>query len=101
MKAQEYFDKYFADLKYADVKFIDNANAMLQEMASEYSAIRLQRNVKTLNGAVGIVRELNEKWNSVEAKIEKKFGKRLLKRNVIWNKFLAEEWGHLYPRKPD
>ena len=101
MKAQEYFDKYFADKKYSDTSVVDSTKEMYREFIKEYEVIKNQRNVKTMQGAVGIIRELNEKWNSVEAKTEKHFGRKVLKRNVIWNKILSELWGDLYPRKPD
>lgn len=101
MKAQEYFDKYFANAKYADTGFVDNAKEMYRDFAREYEVIKNQRGVKTLEGAVGVVRELNEKWNSVAAKVEKKFGAKIIKRNVIWNTFLSERWGDVFPRKPD
>ena len=101
MKAQEYFDKYFADKKYADTSVVDSIQEMYRDFMREYEVIKNQRGVKTMSGAVGIIRELNEKWNSVEAKVEKHFGKRICKRNVIWNTVLANEWGDIYPRKPD
>lgn len=101
MKAQEYFDKYFADKKYANVSIVDSIQEMYREFLREYEVIKNQRGVKTMNGAVGVIRELNEKWNSVAAKVEKKFGVKIIKRNVIWNKVLSEEWGEIYPRKPD
>lgn len=101
MKAQEYFDKYFADKKYADASLVDSIKEMYRDFAREYEVIKNQRGVKTLEGAVGVVRELNEKWNSVEAKVKKKFGKQILKRNTIWNTFLAAQWGDIFPRKPD
>lgn len=67
----------------------------------EFSEIKAKRNPKTLEGVVGIVRELNDKWNSVAGKVERKFSTRVLKRNVIWNVLLSEGWGELFPRKPD
>ena len=101
MKAQEYFDKYFADKKYADVSVVDSIKEMYRDFMREYEVIKNQRGVKTMNGAVGVIRELNEKWNSVEAKVEKKFGKKILKRNVIWNTVLSIGWADVYPRKPE
>lgn len=100
MKSQEYFQKYFENVK-SDDEIIKNAKAMWKDFLEEFSEIKAKRNPKTLDGTVGIVRELNEKWNSVAGKVEKKFSTQILKRNVIWNVLLSEKWGELYPKKPD
>lgn len=100
MKAQEYFDKYFASVKSFE-EIAENGKAMFRDMAKEYNEIARKRNIKTYGGAVGVVRELNDKWNSVAGKVEKKFSTKVIKRNVIWNVFLSEEWGDTFPRKPD
>ena len=100
MKAQEYFDKYFANLKSFE-EIAENAKAMLRDMTKEYDEITKVRNIKILSGSVGVVRELNDKWNSVASKVEKKFSTKVIKRNVIWNVFLSEKWGDTFPKKPD
>ena len=100
MKEQEYVDKYFE--KVDDIEEISkNAVILYQDLIKEYSEILAKRNVKTLEGAVGIVRELNEKWNSVVSKVEKKHKEQIIRRNVIWNTLLSDQWGKEYPRKPD
>lgn len=100
MKSQEYYDKYFANAQSAD-EIEKSAAEMLRSMANEYSEMHKKRNPKTLDGVVGIVRELNDKWNSVETKVEKKFQVKILKRNAIWNIFLADKFGDTFKRKPD
>lgn len=100
MRAQEYFEKYFENVKSFE-EIAENGKAMFRDMAGEFSEIKAKRNPKTLDGVVGIVRELNEKWNSVAGKVERKFSTRVIKRNVIWNVLLSEEWGDKFPRKPD
>ena len=100
MKAQEYFDKYFSNINTAE-EIEKNGKEMFRDFAGEYSDIAKKRSVKTTDGAVGVVRELNDKWNSVAGKVEKKFGIKCLKRNAIWNVFLANEWGDRFPRKHD
>ena len=100
MKAKEYFEKYFESAKTFE-EISENCKAMFRDMMREYSEIKEIRSVKTDSGAVGIVRELNEKWNSVAEKVERKFSARVLKRNVIWNVLLSEEMGDRFPRKPD
>lgn len=100
MKAQEYYDKYFANAQSADEIAAGGAK-MLRDLVNEYSEICEKRKAKTLDGVVGIVRELNDKWNSVETKVEKKFQARILKRNVVWNRLLADKLSDIFQRKPD
>ncbi len=100
MKAQEYFDKYFENVKSFE-EIAENGKAMFRDMMREYSEIEKTRKPKTLDGMAGIVRELNNKWNSVAGKVEQKFSVPVIKRNVIWNMLLSEKLGHIYPRKPD
>lgn len=102
MKAQEYFEKYFENLGNDDIeKIVMFSKEMIKDFSAEINALMKQRNAKS-NGAVeGVIREINEKWNSVVAKVNKKFGIETLKRNVIWNFYLAEPYPHIYQRKPD
>lgn len=100
MKSQEYFQKYFENAKSIE-EITKNSNAMFKDFLGEFNEINAKRKITTLDGVIGIVRELNEKWNSVAGKVEKKFSTKVIKRNVIWNVFLSEKWGELYPKKPD
>ena len=100
MKSKEYFEKYFDNVSDKN-EFDENARSMLRDFSHEFSEIEKVRNPKTVDGVVGIVRELNEKWNSVASKVEKKYSCALLKRNAIWNIMLAEKFGDEFPRKPD
>lgn len=90
MKAQEYFEKYF-----------ENAKAMFRDMLKEFDEIKKVRKPTTMGGLVGIVRELNDKWNSVAGRVERKFSTPVIKRNAVWNVLLSEKFGDKYPRKPD
>ena len=92
MKAQEYVDKYFAELPETATEREEAAKEMFREISREINTLREKRNVRTDSGAVGIVREINEKWNSISSKIEKKYGVQIIKRNVIWNFYLADEF---------
>ena len=100
MKAKEYFEKYFENVKTFE-EISENVKAMFKDMLGEFDEIKKKRNPKTSDGLVGIVRELNDKWNSVAAKVEQKFSTRVIKRNVVWNIFLSEKWESKFPRKPD
>lgn len=100
MKAKEYFEKYFENAKSFE-EIAENGKAMFKDMLEEFDEIKKTRNPKTSDGLVGIVRELNDKWNSVAAKVEQKFSTPVIKRNVIWNVLLADRWVSKFPRKPD
>ena len=99
-KAQEYFEKYFENANSLE-EITENIDAMFRDITGEYDEILKKRKVKTLDGAVGIVRELNDKWNAVAGKVERKFSAKVIKRNVVWNVILSERWGEDFPRKPD
>jgi hypothetical protein len=99
MKADAYFEKYFGSISYPDSSVLEAGQKMYVEFLGEYEVIKEQRHVTTMNGAVGIIKELNEKWNAVESRVAKKFGKRVIKRNVIWNTTLSDAWGETYPHK--
>lgn len=99
MKAQEYFDKYFAK-GFSNIEELSAAcHEVLKDFSREVTSLIEQRGVKTDAGAVGVIRELNTKWNSLAGKVEEKFGVKVLRRNTIWNTYLAGELG--YDRKPD
>ncbi len=100
MKAQEYFDKYFQNINSFE-EITENVKAMFRDMSKEFDTLKAQRNIKTVAGIVGVVRELNDKWNSVASKVEQKFSIKVIKRNVIWNVYLSERWEDDFPRKPD
>lgn len=100
MKAKEYFEKYFENVKNFE-EISENGKAMFKDMLKEFDEIEKTRNPKTVDGLVGIVRELNDKWNSVAAKVTQKFSTPVIKRNVIWNVLLSEKLEAEFPRKPD
>lgn len=102
MKAKEYFEKYFENVKTFE-EIEENSKAMFTDMLKEYNELKNARKVKTVDGIVGVVREINTKWNSVATKVEHKFSTPVIKRNVIWNELLSnvDQVGHTFPRKPD
>ena len=102
MKAQEYFEKYFSDLDIYNLEQIDKTvKEMVSEFASEIKQLAEQRKSEKNSVAVAIVNEQNAKWNSVAAKVEKKFGFPVLKRNSIYNVFLHTPFPDIFPEKPD
>ena len=100
MKAQEYFDKYFSELPKSNEEAQVVANKMLVDFTQEAKDLMDKRKIQFDSGAVGVIRELNEKWNSVASKVEKKYGFKILKRNVIWNIYLPA-LSPEFSRKPD
>lgn len=89
MKAQEYVDTYMTGLKTAeDCK--SKASEMFRAFAGEFQEICDARHVKTIRGQEGVVRELNEKWNSIAARVKIMYNQPIIKRNIIWNHFLSD-----------
>lgn len=101
MKAQEYFEMFFKDLEPTLPNIVESAKQMLSEFSGEITPLIQKRRSNSNSAIEGIVRELNQKWNSVVEKVHKHFGFKCLNRNVIWNLFLADEFPHLYKRKPN
>lgn len=102
MKAQDYFDKYFAKADTLPTgELYSRSKAMLHDMIGEFEQLRKARKAKTVSAVVGIVNELNAKWNAVANKVEQKCGERILKRNVLYNIVLHDAYPNDFPRKPD
>ena len=91
MKAKEYFAKYGESVyrEALDGKF-EIGQALFIELASEFKAISEQRNVKSNRAAVAVIKELNEKWNSLAAMFEKKYSVEVLKRNAVLNYYMEK-----------
>ena len=91
MKAMEYFAKYGESVyrEALDGKF-EIGQALFIELASEFKTISKQRNVKSNRAAVAVIKELNEKWNSLAAMFEKKYGVEVLKRNAVLNYYMEK-----------
>lgn len=100
MKSQEYYEKYFLNAQTFE-EISENGKAMFRDMLREFDELKNSRNPKTVDGLAGIVRELNNKWNSVAAKVEEKFSTPVIKRNVVWNVLLSSKLPNEFPRKPD
>ena len=102
MKAQEYVDTYMTGINLdSDEDCKSKATEMFRAFAGEFQEICDKRGVKTVLGQEGVIRELNEKWNSVAVRVEKMYQHPLVKRNVIWNIFLSDVDPVKWPPKPD
>lgn len=100
MKAQKYYEKYFENCTSRE-ELNDGVTKLYYDILDEYQVLQKSRGAKTLAASVGIVRELNDKWNAVASLVENKFKSKVLKRNVIWNIVLSEAWPDRFPKKPD
>jgi hypothetical protein len=100
MKANEYIDTYMTGIT-TDEQAKKGATEMFRAFAGEFQTICEQRKVKTVMGQEGVVRELNEKWNSIANKVEKMYHQPILKRNIIWNIFLSDADPVRWPKKPE
>ena len=102
MKAVEYVEQYMTGIDLdSEEDCIARAKAMFTAFAKEVDALCKQRGVKTLAGQEGVIRELNDKWNSVASKVNKMYNVTLVRRNVIWNLYLSDIDPVRWPPKPD
>ena len=88
MNADEYVQKYMMDIK-TNAELRERLVAMFSEITNEFTAICEKRNVQTVKGQEGVVRELNEKWNAIASRVEKMYHKPVVKRNAVWNEILS------------
>ncbi|MFA7157470.1 MAG: hypothetical protein WC123_07265 [Bacilli bacterium] len=74
LKAKDYFEKYKETI--TTEKGLQD---LLTEMSTEVADIGKQRNIKTDAGLTSILREMNQKWNSLARMFEKEFNMSILK----------------------
>lgn len=104
MKANEYFKKYFEGIDTknpSEKEILNGASLMIKEMMDEIDTISKARKISTGVGLVGVVKEMNEKWNSVVSKTTKHFSAQFLKRNVIHNMLLSKDFPKTFPPLPE
>lgn len=76
MKAKEYFAKYDSLIMGSvenDEVLTKNISALMIELSAEVNVLAEQRKARTNSAIAGILRELNEKWNSICSSFEKKY----------------------------
>jgi hypothetical protein len=85
MKAKEYFAKYdeaiWQEAHEPEVKKDGAMAKMLIDFTSEMSGIIKARNIKTDQGLLGLIEELNVKWNAVVNLFTKKYGASPIRRD--------------------
>ena len=82
MKAKEYYEKYESVLHASDDATINKGlSDMMLEMTGESEKMIQARNAKSNSALVGVLNELNNKWNAVINLDEKKYGASIIARN--------------------
>lgn len=94
MKAKDYFEKY-ENAIIEDVKgnSTSGISKLLIELSEEVEAIYRKRGGKSNCALIGVIKELNQKWNAIGALFEKRYGASPLKRNGFikyWKNQLPE-----------
>lgn len=88
MKAKEYFEKYEEKILCGETQPIYE---LFMEMAQEAKDIMKARGCKTDAAAVGVVKEMNDRWNAIVGMFEKKYhGLSPIRRNGYKNFWLNE-----------
>ncbi len=71
MKAIDYVNKYGEDLIGPDEEKRNvAASDLLKDMMNEQTEIMKSRNISTDSGAISVIKELNQKWNAINRKLE-------------------------------
>ena len=88
MKAKEYFEKYFADIEASDENpnnevFLRRAGKLVQDLTNEALELCDARHSHSNSTVDGVLKEQNQKFNSIANMIEKKYGHAYLKRNGL------------------
>lgn len=88
MKAKDYFAKYEEKILHGDTQQIYE---LFMEMAKEAKQIMSDRHCTSNAAAVGVVREMNDRWNAIVGMFEKKYdGLSPIKRDGYKNFWLNE-----------
>lgn len=94
MKAKEYFELYdepiLRDQLAGSVKI---TKELVFKLSDEFKEICEKRNVKTEDAILAVIRELNQKWNSICGLYEKKYKQPVLNRNEFndfWKNIMPE-----------
>ena len=82
MKAKEYFDKYSKQI-IEEARRDESATIgkMYMDFVSEMKSMIESRHVKTDDGVIGIIGELNQKWNSIVNMFQTRCGDSPVARN--------------------
>ena len=82
MKAKDYFEKY-EDLIFSDIREESTTytTKLLVELSKEVDTLYKNRRGKSNSALVGVIKEINQKWNAIGTLFEKKYGVSPLKRN--------------------
>lgn len=94
MKAKEYYAKYHDQLPSPNEKECFHAiSDLILELSGEVKTIASQRKAKTNQATIGIIREINDKYNAIVSLFEAKDGASPIKRDgfmSFWKKEMPE-----------
>ena len=91
MRAKEYFEKYEQPmLKDSEEDILTAISDLMREMMRETNDILTKRGIKKPKAAVAVIKEQNDKWNSICNMFEKKYGSAPLLRDGFKNYWLKE-----------
>ena len=76
MKADEYVEIYIATEKIADVRVA--VERVIHGLVGEIKELMEKRKVQSNSGALGVVKELNEKWIAIANRLKKRKGMAVL-----------------------
>ena len=93
MKAKDYFEKY-EELILVDIReeSITYTTKLMVELSKEVDVLYKNRRGKSNSALAGVIKEINQKWNSIGTLFEKKYGASPLKRNGF-----VEYWSSQIP----
>lgn len=79
MKAQAYFEKYKDTIETKE-----GASALVLEMSNEVQSLVSQRHAVTNDAVVAVLKEINQKWNSLARICEKELKHPVLAEDGLW-----------------
>ena len=79
MKAKEYFDKYHESImtqveQEQSEEYNKTITSLMIEMIDETKTVIDARHIKTNSGIVSVIKEFNQKWNTLCGLFVKKYG---------------------------
>ena len=90
MKAKDYVEKYCEKIAAGD----DSAmREMFLDLSQEVVSLCKSRNVQFAKGQISVIKEVNEKWNTIARKMKKEKGEDILREDgfiLLWRQRLPE-----------
>lgn len=82
MKAKEYYEKYKEPLMAHDSETLfKGIHDFMQDLSDEMNDLIEKRHCQKHDSIIGVIKEINQKYNSVRSMFEKEYGYAPIKRN--------------------